>query len=151
MRLSQAFFLSMLTVILLAMKSNNSKKDLLCHHWVQFASTSYMNAPVKSTDASMAQDITFKADGTYDSAIYNGQMKTTGNWYLNDNETKMELTLSTMNGKAMPPFPETTRHYTIILLKLTADTLIYGNEFYRGKEGGPMVYNHSDLYFVRKN
>lgn len=99
----------------------------------------------------MAQDITFKADGTYDSAIYNGQMKTTGNWYLNDNETKMELTLSTMNGKAMPPFPETTRHYTIILLKLTADTLIYGNEFYRGKEGGPMVYNHSDLYFVRKN
>jgi hypothetical protein len=139
-----------LSVILLSIKSDD-RKTLLCHHWVQFASRIEMDAPVKSTDASMAKDITFKSDGTYEESIYNGQMKTTGNWYLNDDETKMEFTLSTMNGKTMPEFPETTRHYNIIILKLTTDTLIYGNEYYRGKEGGPMVYNHSDLHFVRKD
>jgi hypothetical protein len=140
-----------LPVILLSMKSDDSKKDLLCHHWVEFAYASEIGAPVKPTDSSMAKEITFKSDGTYEESIYNGQMKTTGNWYLNDEETKMEFTLSTMNGKTMPEFPETTRHYNVIILKLTADTLIYGNEYYRGKEGGPMVYNHSALHFVRKD
>jgi hypothetical protein len=143
------YSLCILAVILLSVKTD--KKSMLCHHWIQFASTREIGAPIKPTDASMAKDITFKPDGTYDESIYNGQMKTTGNWYLNNDETKMEFTLSTMNGKTMPAFPETTRHYTIIILKLTADTLIYGNEFTRGKEGGPMVYNHSDLYFVRKD
>ena len=99
----------------------------------------------------MAKDITFKADGTYQDAIYNGQMKTTGNWYLNEDESKMDFTISTINGKDYSQFNVTGRHYNIIILKLTADTLIYGNEYYRGKEGGPMVYNHSDLYFVRKD
>ena len=140
-----------LSVILLSMKSDDNKKDLLCHHWVQFASTSEIGAPLKPTDASMAKDITFKSDGTYQDAIYNNQFKTTGNWYLNEDESKMEFSLSTINGKDVPPFPETSRHYNIVILKLTADTLIYGNEYYRGKEGGPMVYNHSDLYFVRKD
>jgi hypothetical protein len=151
MRLSQAFLLPTLTILLLSMKSDSSKKSLLCHHWVQVASTSDMNTPVKPTDASMAQDITFKADGTYDSSIYNGQMKTSGNWYLNDDETKMDLTINSLNGKDVSQYNSPTRHYNIILLKLTADTLVYGNEFYHGKEGGPLVYNHSDLYFVRKD
>jgi hypothetical protein len=140
-----------LSIMLLSMKSDDDRKTLICHHWVQFASTSEMGTPVKPTDASMAKEITFKADGTYQDAIYNDQFKTTGNWYLNEDESKMEFTLSTINGTNVSPFPETSRHYNIIILKLTADTLIYGNEFYRGKEGGPMVYNHSDLYFVRKD
>jgi hypothetical protein len=140
-----------LSVVLLSMKSDDSKKDLLCHHWVQFASKSEIGAPLKLTDASMAKKIAFKADGTYQDAIYNDQFKTTGNWYLNEDENKMEFSISTINGKNAPPFPETSRHYNIIIIKLTADTLIYGNEFYRGKEGAPLVYNHSDLYFVRKD
>jgi hypothetical protein len=145
------YLLIILATISISLKSNDSKKELLCHHWVQFASTSEMGAPVKPTDASMAKDITFKTDGTYQDAIYNKQFKTTGNWYLNEDETKMEFMVSSINGKSVPPFPETSRHYNIIILKLTADTLIYGNEYYRGKEGGPMVYNHSDSYFVRKD
>lgn len=144
------YLLVFLAIISISLKSNN-KKDLLCHHWVQFAFKSEIGAPVKPTEASMAQDITIKSDGTYDESIYNGQMKTTGKWHLNNDETKMEFMLSSMNGKSIPPFPETVRHYNIIILKLTADTLIYGNEFYRSKKGEPMIYNHSDLYFVRKD
>ena len=140
-----------LSVILLAMKSDESKKGLLCHHWVEFASTSEIGAPANPIDASMAEDVTFKPNGTYEESIYNGRMKIAGNWYLNDDETKMEFMISSLNGKDVPPFPETTRHYNIVILKITTDTLIYGNEFYRGKKGGPMTYNHSDLYFVRKD
>ncbi|MGZ3813300.1 MAG: hypothetical protein ACXVJN_16245, partial [Mucilaginibacter sp.] len=54
-----------LSIILLSMKSVDDRKTLLCHNWVQFASRSEMGAPVKPTDASMAKDITFNADGTY--------------------------------------------------------------------------------------
>jgi hypothetical protein len=133
------------------MKSNESKKDLLCHHWIQCASKSEMDAPVKTTDPSMAKDLTIKSHGTYDESIYNGQLKTSGNWYLNDDETKLDFTTANLNGKDVSQFNPSTRHYHIIILKLTADTLIYGEEFYKGKEGGPLVYNHSDLYFVRKD
>jgi hypothetical protein len=140
-----------LSIILLSMKSNDSKKDLLCHHWVEFGFTSQIGDPVKLIDASMAEEITIKPDGSYNESLYNGQLKMIGNWYLNEDETKMDLTLSSLNGKGVSQFNETGRHFNIIILKLTADTLIYGNEEYRGKEGGPMVYNHSDLYFVRKD
>lgn len=124
---------------------------MLCHHWVQFAFKKDMDSPVQPTDASMAEDITFENDSTYNDASYNGRLKTNGKWFLNPDETKMELTILNYNGQSIPPFPETEHHYNIIILKLTPDTLIYGKEFYRGKEGGPMVYNHSDLYFVRKD
>jgi hypothetical protein len=140
-----------ISILLLSVKPDGDRKKLLCHKWMQFAFKADMATPQKTIDKSMAKEITFKADGTYQDAIYNDQFKTTGNWYLNDDENKMEFTLSTINGKEVPPFPETSRHYNIIILKLTADTLIYGDEFYRGKEGQAMVYNHSDWYFVRKD
>jgi len=100
------------------------------------------------TDKSMAKKIIFKADGTYEDAIYNDQFKTSGNWYLNEDETKMEFTISSINGKDVPPFSEKSRHFNIIILKLNADTLIYGNEVYKGKD---MIYDHFDSYFVRKD
>ena len=97
---------------------------------------------------SMAKEIVFKADGTFEDAIYNNQFKTTGNWFSNDDTTKMEFMLSSINGKLIPPFPEKSRHFNIIILKLNADTLIYGNEVYKGKD---MIYDHADSYFVRKD
>ena len=94
--------------------------------------------------------ISFNEDGSFDESRHHGQLKTTGNWYLNADETKMEFTITSFDGRPVPPVPETTYHYNIIILKLTADTLIYGHENYRGKEGGPMTYNHYDLFFVRQ-
>jgi hypothetical protein len=130
------------------MKTDSDKKNLLCHRWVQFAFKQNIASSPQMVNKSMAKETIFKADGTYEDAIYNNQFKTTGNWFLNDSETKMEFTLSSINGKDVPPFPEKSRYYNIIILKLNADTLIYGNEFYRGKD---MIYDHFDLYFVRKD
>ncbi len=135
-------------MILLSIQSN--KKSLLCHRWVQFGSKPEINAPLTIIDTLSSEHVNFNSDGTYEKSVYHGKIKMTGNWYLNDDETKMEFTLTSFNGNTVPPFPETSRHYNIIIIKLTTDTLIYGNEYYRGKEGGKMSYNHSDSYLVRQ-
>jgi hypothetical protein len=147
--LSCCYFI--LPMLLLSVKSDSSKKELLCHRWIQVASKKNIASSPQMIDKSMAKEIIFKNDGTYEDAIYNGQFKTTGKYFLNQDTTKMEFMVSSINGKAYPPFPEESRHYNVIILKLTADTLIYGNEFYIGKDSKNMVYDHSDQYFVRKN
>ena len=135
-------------IILLSIQSD--KKSLLCHQWVQFAFKPEIGAPLKLIDSMESVRISFNEDGSFDESRHLGQLKTTGNWYLNADETKMEFTITSFDGRPVPPVPETTYHYNIIILKLTADTLIYGHENYRGKEGGPMTYNHYDLFFVRQ-
>jgi hypothetical protein len=138
-------------IALLSMKSDGGKKDLLCHRWIQFAFKKNISSEIQPVDKSMTDDITFKPDGTYSELTYGGQMKTAGYWYINDDETKMEFMVLNLNGTDVPPFPEKTRHFNVIILKITADTLIYGHEFYTSKNNGPQVYDHSDLYFIRKN
>jgi len=96
----------------------------------------------------MAEEYVFNVDGTYTEVAYSGKMKTTGQWFLNEDQTKMEFMISSFNGQQIPPFPETTRHFNKIILKLTKDTLIYGNEAYYGEK---KIYGHDDLYFVRKD
>jgi len=140
-----------LPITLLSIKSDKSKKELLCHKWVQFAWKKNLASSPQIIDRSRAKEIIFKSDGTYEDAIYNNQIKTTGKYYLNEDTTKIELMLLSLNGKAYPPFPETSRHYHTIILKLSADTLIFGDEFYIGKDAKTMVYDHSDEYFVRKD
>jgi hypothetical protein len=130
------------------MKSDADRKTLLCHKWIQFAFKQNAASSPQMIDKSMAKESIFKADGTYEDAMYDNKLKTTGNWLLNEDQTKMVFTISNVNGKDIPPFSETTKHFNIIILKLTADTLIYGNEFYHGKD---RVYDHFDWYFVRKD
>lgn len=141
-------YLSLIVVVLLlSMKSDNDRKQLLCQKWLQFALKLHDASSPRAIDRSMAKESAFKADGTYDDLMYNGALKTSGEWFLNDDQTKMEFTITSLNGKAMPPFPETTKHYNIIILKLTKDTLVYGQEAYYGKA---KVYGHDDWYFVRE-
>jgi hypothetical protein len=53
----------------------------------------------------MAKETIFKANGTYEDAMYNNQYKETGKYFLNGDTTKMEFMLSSINGKEYPPFP----------------------------------------------
>lgn len=110
-----------------------------------------MASLIKPVDRSMAKEITFNSDNSYKEALYNNQFITTGNYFLNDDSTKMEFTILTINGKSYPPFPEQSHHYNNIIIKLNADTLIYGSEFYKGNNVNTMNYDHSDSYFVREN
>jgi hypothetical protein len=130
------------------MKSDTDRKMLLCHKWIQFAFKQNAASSPQMIDKSMAKESIFKADGTYEDVMYDNKFKASGNWFLNEDQTKLEFTISSVNGKDIPPFPETTKHYNIIIFKLNKDTLIYGQEAYYGKN---KVYGHDDWYFVRKN
>jgi len=137
----------LVALLSISFKSDNDVKKMLCHKWLQVASKQHDNASQRATDKSMAKNVTFKPDGTYEEVTYNNTLKIEGEWFLNPEQTKMEFTVTNLNGQKMPPFPETTRHYNIIILKLTADTLVYGREAYYGNK---QVYGHDDLYFVRQ-
>jgi hypothetical protein len=51
-----------------------------------------------------------------------------------------------INGKSFPVPDDTSKHYNYIILKLTKDSLIYGQEALYGEK---RVYGHDDWYFVR--
>ena len=134
-----------LAVILLSVQ--NDKKNLLCHKWIQFAFKSHKEASLHYVARTMAKECQFKSDGSYIESTNNNTVKSQGNWYLNPKQSKFDLTTLTINGLHVPVSTNPTRHYNHIILKLTRDTLIYGEEDYYGKD---YVYGHDDWYFVRE-
>jgi hypothetical protein len=91
------------------------------------------------------------ADGSYQETVYNNALNNTlkisGKWYLNSDQTKLGYKFEEINGYKLPVSSDTARHFNTIILKLTTDTLIYGNEAYYGNN---KVYGHDDWYFVRE-
>jgi hypothetical protein len=140
------FFTAMvLTAILLSMKADNSKKDLLCHKWVQVAFKGNSETAPTPVDRSMAKTCVFNPDGGYVELM---GMKATGHYFLNASQTKIAFQYEMINGKSFPVSDDTSKHYNYIILKLTKDSLIYGQEAYYGEK---RVYGHDDWYFVRKD
>ena len=139
------YLLCALAIILLSVQTD--KKSLLCHKWMQFALKSHDDQALKLIDKSMAKECEFREDGYYQETMYNGKMKISGKWFFNTDQTKMDYTMTEMNGQKLPEFPGAEEHIHKIILKLTADTLIYGSEAYYGKD---RVYGHDDWYFVRE-
>lgn len=133
-----------LTAILLSMKADNGKRELLCHKWVQFAFKRNIEKSPTPVDKSMAKTCIFNPNGEYVELM---GLKASGHYFLNAAQTKIALQFGNINGKNMPVSADTTKHYNIIILKLTKDTLIYGQEAYYGEK---RVYGHDDWYFVRE-
>ena len=132
-----------LTAILLSMKADNGKKDLLCHKWVQFAFKRNVETSPSPIDKSMAKTCVFNPNGEYVELM---GLKASGHYFLNAAQTKIAFQYEMINGKSFPVSDDTTKHYNIIILRLTKDTLIYGQEAYYGEK---RVYGHDDWYFVR--
>lgn len=132
-----------LAAILLSMKADNDRKDLLCHKWVQFALKRNGDTAPTPVDKSMAKSCFFNPNGTYEELM---GLKVTGHYFLNQAQSKIALKFEVINGKTMPVSADTTKHYNIVILRLTKDTLIYGLEAYYGEK---RVYGHDDWYFVR--
>jgi len=126
------------------MKSDNDKKDLVCHRWILFAYKQNSAISTIAIDKSQ-QECFYKADGTYQEVIHEHQLdlKITGNWFFNSDQTKLGRVMSTMNGLTLPTDQDSTKRTDYVILKLTNDTLIYEHE---------MVSNYKfDWYFVRKD
>ncbi len=69
-----------------------------------------------------------------------------GVWKFDADSAKLAFALTSMGGTPMASLPLEKTKPTDSILKLTADTLIYGSLAYYGPE---KVYGHDDLYFVR--
>jgi hypothetical protein len=137
-------FLAMaLAAILLSMKADNDKKELLCHKWVQVAFKRNSETAPTPVDRSMAKNCVFNPDGSYVELM---GMKATGHYFLNAAQTKIAFQYERINGKTFSLPDDTTKHYNYIILKLTNDSLIYGQEALYGEK---RVYGHDDWYFVR--
>jgi hypothetical protein len=130
------------------MKSDMNRKEMLCHKWIQFAFKNNGSDSPKAIDNSMAKECDFHSDGSYEESSYNNTLKISGHWFTNPDQSKIGFTYEQMNGQKLPVFPDTTKRYNMVIIKLTKDTLIYGQEAYYGKD---KVYGHSDWYFVRKD
>jgi hypothetical protein len=75
------------------MKSDDDRKTLLCHKWIQFAYKWHSASSPQVSDKSMSKESIFKADGTYEEIMYDNRFKSSGNWFLNADQTKMEFTI----------------------------------------------------------
>ena len=127
----------------LSMKVDNGKKDLLCHKWVQFAFKRNSDTVPTLVDKALAKTCVFNPNGDYVEVM---GLKATGHYYLNATQTKLAFQFQMMNGKTFAQSADTTKHYNYVILKLTKDTLIYGQEALYGEK---RVYGHDDWYFVR--
>jgi len=132
-----------LAVILLSMINDVGKKDLLCHKWVQFAFKRNSDTVPTLIDKALAKTCVFNPNGDYVEVM---GLKATGHYYLNAAQTKLAFQFEMMNGKTFAHSADTTKHYNYVILKLTKDTLIYGQEALYGEK---RVYGHDDWYFVR--
>lgn len=138
--------LIILALFLLAMKTNNDRRSLLCHQWTQFAFKKHGAASPHAVDSTLAKICEFGVDGSYRESMYSNTLKGSGQWYLNGDQTKLTYTYDELNGQKLPASADTVKHFNIIILKLTRDTLIYGVE---GHYGYYKTYGHDDWYFVR--
>lgn len=117
--------------------------DLFCHTWRQVGFMRNGDNKIKSVDKEMGKRIQFKKDGTFEEIMYN--LKGKGLWEFNEDSTKFGLKMTDYNGMNVSNSLPIAKN--ILIIKLTADTLVYGTEAYYGKE---KKYGHEDWYFIKE-
>jgi len=137
----------LLGIILVSMKTDTDKTKMICAKWVQFAFKQYdQNTPAPTAKASALTYI-LKEDKTYEELQYNGMLKIAGKWKFAEDQKKLLFIVTNVNGQTQTEFEGKP---TTIILKLTPDTLIIGEEEYLTKAGSKeQLFIHNDQYFVK--
>jgi hypothetical protein len=121
-----------------------NKLDLFCNQWIQFGFKSHNDSIVRMiTDDCFKKKCEFYKSGNYVEEMY--CLKGYGNWTFNNDSTKFGFQFTEYMGQKIDN--KLPIAFTNLIIKLTADTLIYGMEGYYGNSN---IYGHDDLYFVRK-
>jgi hypothetical protein len=137
------FCIILTSFILFLIKGQDSKQDLFCHRWVEIGYKYYGEKTLQQVNPEVLKTIQFFKGGTFTEESY--IEKATGNWIFNSDTTKFGIEYTLYNNQHIGNLmPITT---TSLIIKLTEDTLIYGEE---GKFGHDKVYGHDDYYFVRE-
>jgi len=123
----------------------NNKLDLFCCQWIQYGYKSHNDTIVKLINEDCSKKkCEFSKDGKYIEDMYCIISK--GYWAFNEDSTKVGFKLTEFMGKKIGD-KSTIKFFNQLIIKLTKDTLIYGNE---GTYGNERVYGHDDWYFIRK-
>ena len=138
--------ISLVILTSLNLFGQNSKLDMFCNQWIQYGYKSHSDSLVKiiSKDCSKKK-CEFNKNGNYFEDMY--CLKSYGNWTFNIDSTKFDYIYTEFMGQKIKKESSETHYYNHIIIKLTSDTLIYGNEGYYGNN---KIYGHDDWYFIKK-
>ena len=118
------------------------KKELLCRKWQMVGFKSF-NKPYKSTNPNSTEILQFNKNGTYEEEMYN--LKSEGIWEFNSDSTKYKVSLIKFNGKPVKDMPLNEKKPINVIINLTQDSLIIGNEAYFRPD---KISGHDDRYYI---
>ena len=119
--------------------------NLICGEWIQFGYKSHKDNDIRTlTEDCRKKKCEFIRDGNYWEDMFCQKEK--GKWTFNSDSTKLGFKTTEFMGQTIKD-DSPIKAFTTIIIKLSADTLVYGHEGYYGNE---RVYGHDDWYFVRK-
>ena len=139
MKTTFVFLLALL--FLQPVQEPGSKTALFCRKWQQVGIKSF-NRAFNLVQAENAKVMEFRSDGSYKEQMFTLESK--GNWQFNADTTKFVVSLTELNGQPTKAISQTTN----LIIRLTSDTLIVGEEGYFGPQ---KTYGHDDWYFVPFN
>lgn len=116
---------------------------LICRTWKQVGFKGF-HKEYRPIDASLAEVITFRSDGTYDKLLY-GQLSIKGEWRFDQDSSKLNFSITSINGAPIADNSLKWGKPIDTIVKLTKDTLIYGTLAYYGVD---KEYGRDDLYLV---
>ena len=137
-------FLVLLLAVLLAAPLQEVPKQSLCRKWQQVGLKAFGH-PYKSIEGCMAERIEFRDDATFSKTLY-CTLDFGGKWKFNDDSSRIAIALTEQSGRTIPKAMgiESSKPTTIILL-LSTDSLVLGEEAYFGPE---RKLGHDDKYYV---
>jgi len=121
------------------------KIDLICGEWIQFGFKPNKDKAIRIlTEDCSKKKCEFNRNGNYSEDMF--CLKELGKWTFNSDSTKLGFKTTEFMGQKLTD-NSAIKSFTTIIIRLTADTLIYGHEGYYGNE---RVYGHDDWYFVKR-
>jgi hypothetical protein len=127
------------------LQESGSKTALFCRKWQQVGIKSF-NRTFNPVQAENAKVMEFRSDGSYQEQMFT--LESRGLWKFNADSSKFVISLTELNGQPTKDISLDEKQASDLILRLTADTLIVGEEGYFGPQ---KTYGHDDWYFVPFN
>ena len=143
MKTTAVFLLALFA--LLPLQESGSKSALFCRKWQQVG-IKFFDKAFQPVSSQMAKVMEFRSDGSYQEQMF--MLESKGVWKFNTDSSKYVISLTEFNGQPTKDMSLDDKKATDLIIKLTVDTLIVGQEKYFGPD---KIYGHDDLYYVPIN
>ena len=136
--------LGILLIISTTTFSQNLKFEYIYGKWKQYGYKSFQDSVIQTSKEECANKIIeLGKDGKYEEEMYSLVGK--GVWQFNPDSTRFGYEFTEYMGQKIPR-NDLPISFNSIILKLTRDTLVIGEEAYYGPE---MIKGHADWYYLK--